>query len=366
VLLWGGWLIVSGLVFSLSSGIIHTYYTVALAPAIAALVAIGGRMLWDRRDVWSARLVTIVSVLVTAGWSWVLLERAPSWNPWLRVLVAGAAVACAGGLLVMWAARGGSAARGRGRGRMFSALAVLGAIACLGGPVAYAADTISTARTGTVPSAGPSGGSAFAGGGLRPGSGTGSGTPPGGSGSGSGSGSRPVFRSGAGASAGTFGPSSGSTSSGEAPAASGGTGLARGAAAGGGTAGGAAAGGRGPAGGDGATSVSSALRAALSANASSYRWVAATSGSQSAASLELATGEPVMAIGGFSGEGGNLTLAQFERYVKNGKIHYYIASGGGPGGGQSGTSSIASWVESHYAKVTIGGQTLYDLTKPAS
>ena len=50
LLLWGGWLIVSGLVFSLSSGIIHTYYTVALAPAIAALVAIGGRMLWARRD----------------------------------------------------------------------------------------------------------------------------------------------------------------------------------------------------------------------------------------------------------------------------------------------------------------------------
>ena len=60
LLLWGGWLVVSGLVFSLSSGIIHTYYTVALAPAIAALVAIGGRMLWhaarlgrgprDRRD----------------------------------------------------------------------------------------------------------------------------------------------------------------------------------------------------------------------------------------------------------------------------------------------------------------------------
>ncbi|MGO9822723.1 MAG: ArnT family glycosyltransferase, partial [Solirubrobacteraceae bacterium] len=41
LLLWGGWLVVSGLVFSLSTGVIHTYYTVALAPAIAALVAIG-------------------------------------------------------------------------------------------------------------------------------------------------------------------------------------------------------------------------------------------------------------------------------------------------------------------------------------
>ena len=41
LLLWGSWLVVSGAVFSFGSGVIHTYYTVALAPAIAALVAIG-------------------------------------------------------------------------------------------------------------------------------------------------------------------------------------------------------------------------------------------------------------------------------------------------------------------------------------
>ena len=62
LLLWGGWLIVSGLVFSLSSGVIHTYYTVALAPAIAALVAIGGRMLWARRDTARARLAAAAAV----------------------------------------------------------------------------------------------------------------------------------------------------------------------------------------------------------------------------------------------------------------------------------------------------------------
>ena len=99
--------------------------------------------------------------------------------------------------------------------------------------------------------------------------------------------------------------------------------------------------------------------------------MAATSGSQSAASLELATGgDPVMAIGGFDNEGGNLSLAQFEAYVKAGDIHYYIASGGGfaggaggPGGGSS-TSAITSWVKAHYHAETIGGQTVYDLTQP--
>ncbi len=87
LLLWGGWLVVSALVFSLSSGIIHTYYTVALAPAIAALVAIGGRMLWERRAAASTGAVAAVAVLMTAGWSWALLDRTPQWQPWLRTLI---------------------------------------------------------------------------------------------------------------------------------------------------------------------------------------------------------------------------------------------------------------------------------------
>jgi len=79
-----------------------------------------------------------------------------------------------------------------------------------------------------------------------------------------------------------------------------------------------------------------------------------------------------MAIGGFNGQGGNLSLAQFEAYVKAGDIHYYIGSGGGggfggvaggPGGGSS-TSAITSWVKAHYRAETIGGQTVYDLSRP--
>jgi len=112
--------------------------------------------------------------------------------------------------------------------------------------------------------------------------------------------------------------------------------------------------------------VTSALKAALQRDAGSYRWVAATEGSEDAASIELATGESVMAIGGFNGQGGNLSLAAFEQYVAKGDIHYYIASGGGgggaPGGGNS-SSSITSWVKSHYKAETIGGQTVYDLSQ---
>jgi 4-amino-4-deoxy-L-arabinose transferase-like glycosyltransferase len=112
--------------------------------------------------------------------------------------------------------------------------------------------------------------------------------------------------------------------------------------------------------------VSSALKQALEQEASAYSWVAATSGSQNAASLELATGEPVMGIGGFNNEGGNISLAEFEHYVKQGKIHYYIASGGiggGPGGAGNPSSAITSWVNANFKAKTIGGETVYDLTE---
>ncbi len=49
LLLWGGWLVVTGLVFSFAQGIIHPYYTVALAPAIGALVGIGAVTPWRHR-----------------------------------------------------------------------------------------------------------------------------------------------------------------------------------------------------------------------------------------------------------------------------------------------------------------------------
>ena len=126
--------------------------------------------------------------------------------------------------------------------------------------------------------------------------------------------------------------------------------------------------GRGMGGGMGdAASTSTEVIAALQADASSYRWVVATIGSQSAASLQLAANEPVMAIGGFTGSDPSPTLAQFKAYVAAGEIHYFAAGGGGGGRGGSGSSSeITSWVEANFTKVTIGGSTFYDLTKPVT
>ena len=363
LLMWGGWLLVTAAVFSYSSGVIHTYYAVALAPAIAALVAIGGAQLWQRRASIGARATAAAAVAVTGGWSFALLDRTPSWLPWVRVLVLGASVLAVGGSLA-----GPALARiGRRAGLVAIAAAV---IAGLGGPTAYAVQTISTTHTGSIVSAGPAvagAGGGLGGGGLGPQGGFASS-------SANTTGGQGLFGpSGAGASSGT-----GTSSRIGAPArspnglAQGSSGAPTGASAlgAGGFVGGAPGGFAGRAGGGaaGGVSTSAALVKALESGAGSYRWVAATMGSTNAASYELATGgDAVMAIGGFNNNGGQLSRAQFIRYVKAGDIHYYIASGGaggGPGGQTSSTTGeISSWVQAHYSAQTIGGVTVYDLTK---
>jgi 4-amino-4-deoxy-L-arabinose transferase-like glycosyltransferase len=98
--------------------------------------------------------------------------------------------------------------------------------------------------------------------------------------------------------------------------------------------------------------------------------VAATVNSNSAAGYQLATDDPVMAIGGFNGTDPAPTLAQFEAYVRDGDIHYFIAAGGfgggsGGAGGATAASQITSWVESHMTATTVDGVTVYDLTATA-
>ncbi|MFY9931981.1 MAG: glycosyl transferase, partial [Streptosporangiaceae bacterium] len=123
----------------------------------------------------------------------------------------------------------------------------------------------------------------------------------------------------------------------------------------------------GAAGGASGVSTSSALVKAL--EKTTTRWAAAVEGSQSAASLELASGgKAVMAMGGFTGSDPAPTLAQFEKWVKAGDITYYIAGGGmgGGPGGQGSFSQITAWVKAHYKSATIGGETVYLLLQPKS
>jgi hypothetical protein len=357
LLLWGGWLIVTALVFSLMAGIFHAYYTVALAPAIGAVVGIGGVLLWERRSRLWARSALAVAVAGTVVWSAVLLSRSSTFLPWLSPLVLVVGVAAAFGLLAV-----------HRLGRRIAATVLAAAVlAGLGGSAAYAVQTAATAHTGSIPSAGPT--VAGAGGFGGPGGGRvgGRGGFPGGH-------ARGGFPGGAPPGAGGF--PGGTTTGGGAPITGGGAPITGGIT--GGTTGGTTTGAPGlagagrRAGGMGglldAATVSSATATALEQNASSYTWVAATVGANNAAGYQLATQLPVMPIGGFNGSDPSPSLAQFQAYVAAGKVHWFIGGGsgfGGSAGGSNSSSAIASWVASTYSAQTIGGVTMYDLTQPA-
>ncbi|MGW4484831.1 glycosyltransferase family 39 protein [Amycolatopsis sp. NPDC004368] len=275
LLLWGGWLLVTGLVFSFMSGIVHPYYSVQLAPAIAAVVAISGHALWRGRAHQAPRAVLGAMIAVTAVWSFILLDRTPDWLPWLRwVLVAL-------GLLIATVVVVGVAP-------LRHAVTVLAAFCVLTlglGTAAYALDTAAQPHTGSIPTSG-------------------SATSDVGSGFGAGFG---------------FGD-------------------------------------------DQSNSELSQLLAGTTTT-----WAAATTGSPSAASLELVSGKSVIAIGGWDGSDPAPTLTEFQQYVTNGQVSYYVdgGPGGGPGGGggAGNSSAIAEWIAATFTATAVGNTTVYDLTK---
>lgn len=369
LILWGGWFIVSGLIFSYMSGTIHPYYTVALTPGIAGMIGTGGYALWIKRDLLWGRAALAAMMLASGVSAWVLLNRNAEWLPALKwILLVGTVV---GAVLILAA----------GRWRKLAAVAVLiGAIAGLGGGTSYAIATSASAHSGAIPSVGPASAASAAGGfggggmgggmaggmgggmagrtpgdaalpdadaGAVPGAGAGAGaggmagrqgmegmgTPPGGAGE------RPARELPADAAA-------------EAPATAGG--ADRDPAAGGGMAGGGT-------GRDGASNDE--LNAML--ETAGTRWSAAVNGSSTAATYELATDTAVMAIGGWSSDP-TPTLDEFISYVADDEVRYYIGSsrGGSTGGrgGDSTSSEIAAWVEENFTATTVGSATVYDLS----
>ena len=337
MLLWGGWLLVTAVVFSYASGIIHPYYTVALAPPIGVLVGVGATTLWRRRAQLGARMVLAAALAATTIWAGMLLARSPDWNPWLRVVVLVVGLGAAAAILV-------APLLGR---PLAAAAAVAAIVAGLAAPAAYTIDTVLTPHTGAIPSAGPAVttgvglGGGFGGRGAAGGPGGGFSPPPGG-----------------------FGGIGGPLAGGAIPGGAGG--FAAGGPAGGfagGPGGGSAAGGLLD-----ASAPGSAITALLATDASRYSWVAAVVGANSAAGYQLATGDAVLAIGGFNGTDPTPTLAEFQSLVQQHRIHYFIAGrggfGGGPGGagGSSSASAISSWVEANYTATTVDGITVYDLS----
>jgi 4-amino-4-deoxy-L-arabinose transferase-like glycosyltransferase len=394
LLLWGGWLLVTGLIFSFMSGIFHAYYTVALAPAVGALVGIGVTLLWRARTAppvttvpptegvgrmvgrWRAPAATLIlagTLAVTAWWSWRLLGRSADWYPWLRVAVLAVGLAAAALIvLTTWLPR-----------RVAPPVLALGAAVALAGPVAYSLETAATPHTGSIPTAGPYVQGAFGPGrggfpGGRPAGGQFPGLPGGTASPGGqtdGSGQLPGFPGGQN---GQFPGFPGSTGGGTGQLPGGGTGQFPGGGTGqfpgfpgGGQFPGLPGGGqdgRGTRGGGmggllDARAPSAALTRLLTTDADDYTWVAAAIGSNNASGYQLATERPVMAIGGFNGSDPSPTLAQFQAYVAAKKIHYFVGGGGfRANGGSNASQEISAWVAEHYSARTVDGVTLYDLT----
>ncbi|MBO0852754.1 MAG: glycosyltransferase family 39 protein [Nocardia sp.] len=332
LLLWGGWALVTALVFTFMKGIFHQYYTVALAPGVAGAAALGVVALWrDRHRLW-VRIVLAVASALTVVTAVVLLDRTPDFVPWLRWVLAVVGVIATLALLIPLPRA------------LAAATALVALMVALAGPLAYSIQTIATAHNGGIVLAGPRTAGGF---GFGPPGGFGAGCRPGGS-------ARPGNPVPPGASnipvpSGNPAPS---VQGGQVPGTPGPTCPS------GGNRGG------GPGGMFGGPNKQ--VLKLLRDNGSGYDWTAATISAMGAADLQLDSGYAVMPIGGFSGRDPAPTLEQFQAAVDQHRIHYFIASQrGGPGRGQdSAGTRITQWVQQNYTPTTIGGSTVYDLTGP--
>jgi 4-amino-4-deoxy-L-arabinose transferase-like glycosyltransferase len=325
LLLWGGWLAVHYVIFSFAEGTFHPYYTTALGPPIAALTGAGAVLLF-RADRGGARwsrmwpLVGAAAIAATGAWAFVLLNRTPSWHPWLRwTILAATAASIAALLLGRFVRRAGT--------RAVVAGTALAAVAVLAGPGAYAVSAASAPSGGSNPQAGPSTG--FGRGGLR----GGPGGMPGGFRGGF-PGAIPGGQARGGAPEGApNGAAPGGQNPGQGRSAQGGDQMPW---AGGGGRGGF---GGGPDGGE----VSSQMISYLEKNQGNATWLLAVSSSRTADPIILSTGRPVMAMGGFTGSDPAMTVAKLQKYVKDGRLRYVMLGGGmGPGGGDA---SVTAWVQ---------------------
>jgi len=293
VIFWGAWAVTHFVVFSKAEGIFHTYYTSAMAPALAALAGIAVPMFVAFLRARDWRLVFPVAAMAGSAWVGVdLIGRGNGWNGWLSpVLVAGAAVAVAGGTAVVLGRRWLTTERRISMATLAPALLGIGVL--LFAPAMWASTVLDGPGSGGDPAANPSG---------------------------AGTVNRP--------------------------------------------------------GGSGNPTVQSGLVAYLEANRGGAKYLVAASGSQTTAPIIIATGEPVMTMGGFNGGGPAPTLEQAKAMIASGEVRFFLLGGAGPGGG---STTVTGYVQSACTVVspsqyggtttgqgttrgpgTQGGGTLYD------
>ncbi|WP_433304758.1 glycosyltransferase family 39 protein [Actinoplanes sp. CA-030573] len=330
LLLWGGWLLITGVVFSLAGGTFHPYYTTALTPAIAGLIGVGGGIITAelRRGTWLGWALPI-GVAGSVAWAAVLVRRYPGYHSWLTVTVVTVGVVAVVLLAAIPRFPGAARAR-RGRLRGAATLAVTASALVLA-PGTYAVSTAAAVQQGPNPTAGPSAptftmASNPQAAGIHS-EGTGRGdraldpSPPGellhGQPPPSLSGAEPGTEVGE-TTAGLNGAPPGDSAT---PATTG-----------------------------RADVVDLSLISYLRRHRGNSRWLVATGNANAASLIILATGgEPVMAAGGFLGTDPVLTDADLRRYVGSGQLRYVLTS---PIDAIDGSVSVLSaWTAAHCRKV---------------
>jgi 4-amino-4-deoxy-L-arabinose transferase-like glycosyltransferase len=275
-ILFGGWMLVDGLILSYMKTMVHPYYCLSFVPAVAGMFAVGVHEMWCRRESWFGRGGLVAMIGGTGVWSWWMLGRNGDWLPALRWVILAVTVVAAVALLVSLTSEA--------RQRFAVVSLAVGVFGGLLGAGAYAFATIGQSHDGGMAVVGPARDDGHRGGG-----------------------------------------------------------------------------------GFGQDTDNARLEAMLRATDTDFS--AAINRSSAAAGLELSTNTAVMAIGGFGGSDPAPTLGEFQQDVANHRITYYIAPANNrhPGGfGSQSHTDITQWVAAHFAPMTVGSETVYDLTAPQS
>ncbi|HLM96814.1 MAG TPA: glycosyltransferase family 39 protein [Acidimicrobiales bacterium] len=249
--LWGGWMLITAAVFSETKGIFNAYYTVALAPAVAACAGAGAVALWrlGRERRWLA-FVLPAAIVASALWAAALLDRNSGYAPGLATsILVTASVAALGILIALLVRPNDTVGRWLGAGA-----GTLAGLALLAGPLAYSVTSIERGTSGPLALAGP-----------------------------------PVSGGGVGLGIPGFSISIASMQR---------QGSAK--------------------------SPPSALLRYLEEHRDGSRYLLAVSGSLTAAPYIIATGQPVMAMGGYTGMDPWPTLSAFETAVAQDEIHFVL------------------------------------------
>src|SRR6202011_2624840 len=146
VILFGGWIVVDGLVLSFMHGMVHPYYCLSLSPAVAGMFAIGIHEMWLKRTTWLGRIGLGAMLLITGVWTWWLLQHDAAWLPALRWRILACSVVATAVLVV---------ALVKSRARYAVAALIAATVVALAGSAAYAIATIGQPHSGGGPSVGP-------------------------------------------------------------------------------------------------------------------------------------------------------------------------------------------------------------------